>query len=78
MCIKQLVHESFPDCVSLRFDNPKFLEIVVERLHAYQTKGKITENAGSLVQGLNTMSWCKSSKRWQEKQMERMKDGKLN
>jgi hypothetical protein len=33
LCIKQFVHESSPDCLSFRFDNPKFLEIVVECLH---------------------------------------------
>jgi hypothetical protein len=35
LCIKQLVHESFPDCASFRFDDPKFLEIVVDCLHMY-------------------------------------------
>ena len=45
---------------------------------AHQIKGKTTENAGSLVHGFNTMSLSKASKRWQEKQIERMEDGKLN
>jgi len=33
LCIKQLVHESFPYCASFRFDNPQCLEIVVDCLH---------------------------------------------
>jgi hypothetical protein len=45
---------------------------------AHQIKGKITENAGNLVHELNTASLSKASKRWQEKQMERIEDGKLN
>jgi hypothetical protein len=43
-----------------------------------QAKGKITKNAGNLMHGLNTTSSSKASKRWQEKQLERMADGKLN
>jgi hypothetical protein len=31
-----------------------------------------------LVHGFNTMSLSKASKRWQEKQMERMKKGKFS
>jgi hypothetical protein len=35
--MKQLVHESFPYCASFRFDNPQFLEIVVECLHMHRS-----------------------------------------
>ena len=45
---------------------------------AHQIKGKITENAGNLEHGLNRTSSSKASKRWQEKQMERMKKGKFS
>ena len=29
------MHESSPDCVSFRFDHPKLLEIVIERLYVH-------------------------------------------
>ena len=35
MCVQQLMHESSPDCVSFRFDHPKLLEIVIERLYVH-------------------------------------------
>ncbi len=29
------VHESPPNCVSFELDNPKFLEVIIERLHMH-------------------------------------------
>jgi hypothetical protein len=44
----------------------------------HRIKGEITGSAGKPVHGLNTTSSSKASKRWQEKQLERIADGKLN
>jgi len=35
LCVQELIHESSPDCVSFRFDHPKLLEIVIERLYVH-------------------------------------------
>jgi hypothetical protein len=52
--------------------------LCVDEEYAPRIKDEITGSAGKPVHGLNTTSLSKASRRWQEKQLERIVDGKSN
>jgi hypothetical protein len=63
-----------PDSIAVEWTSKVLYVLEFKRT---QIKGEITANGGKPVHGLNTTSSSKASKRWQEKQLERIADGKL-
>ena len=63
-----------PDSIAVEWNN----KVLCWNSSVPRIKDGITGSAGKPVHGLNTTSSLKASRRWQEKQSERIADGKSN